>query len=320
MFPTTPQTELTNEQLSGKSTKNGDDFFTKHGGKVALVGISITVYLVYSFFKGGQLRTEEEEKVVSASMVEPNEINELRLMNNGHIDPTLFEKMIIDSFYHFQALSCDAVSTDVGSVNQQQQQINVVYDTFIRYAIDYLHSEIKHGHILDRIALSLPESTFSTSSGSSSSSSSRSSNHNERSTTTTLFLPLHLQLVMLSAALPVPALERAHQLFTIAACLRALQLAQQPEQQSLSSPLVNQDTIVDCASTTGTSLEIEEVPWNIAEILLQDLVATSQIPSEKLVCETGVKYPWRTYRRKTPVDMVQAFKTARKIDEKVCCT
>lgn len=302
MFPNSQKTELTNEQLSGKSTKDGDDFFTKHGSKIAIVGFSITAYLVYSFFKGGQLRTEEEEKVIVASMVEPNEINELRLMNN-QLDPILFEKMIIDSFHHFQILQRQKQS----NLGTEDNDINISYDSFIQYATHYLHSQIKHGHILDRIVLSLPDAILSSqpkNSNESYYSDSGSSSSNDSHKVPTLLLsdvslPLHLQLVLLSAALPAPALERAHQLFTIAACLQALQLAKQREQ------------------AVAGAVEIEEIPWSIAEILLQDLITTSQLPTEKEVCETGIKYPWRTYRRKTPTDMVNSFKTARKIDGQV---
>lgn len=290
MFPASHRPELTNEQLSGKSTKDGDDFFTKHGGKVAFVGISVTVYLVYSFFKGGQLRTAEEEKVAETMMVEPHEINELRLMN-GQLDPPLFEKMILDSFSHFRR---QLKSSEVNS--EEEKEIMISYDVFIKYATRYLRTDIKHGHILDRIAFSQPDAVRIESKQSINAKPSGDG----RSVSSALFLPLHRHLVLLSTSVPAPALERAHQLFTVAACLHALQQAEKGSLQRSEGPV-----------------EIEEVPWTVAEVLLQDLALTSQVPNEKLVCETGVKYPWRTYRRKIPSDMVQAFKTARKIDSQV---
>lgn len=49
----------------------------------------------------------------------------------------------------------------------------------------------------------------------------------------------------------------------------------------------------------GSSLRVET-----AEQLVQELVATCQVPVERMVIETGVKYPFKTYRPKTAADLV----------------
>jgi len=43
--------------------------------------------------------------------------------------------------------------------------------------------------------------------------------------------------------------------------------------------------------------------------LLQHLVDSDQVPPESQVVETGVKYPVKRHRRKTPQEMVRRHKT-----------
>ena len=58
----------------------------------------------------------------------------------------------------------------------------------------------------------------------------------------------------------------------------------------------------DSSSTTSSSISKERVI-----VLLQHLVNSCQIPSEKQVIETGVNYPLVTYRQKTPAEMVKSY-------------
>ena len=45
------------------------------------------------------------------------------------------------------------------------------------------------------------------------------------------------------------------------------------------------------------------------QALVADLQRSCQLPVEKQVTETGVRYPYRTHRRKTPADMVAKART-----------
>lgn len=65
----------------------------------------------------------------------------------------------------------------------------------------------------------------------------------------------------------------------------------------------------------GRRVQGDEAPTlrtSTVELLVRALRDTCQLPSEKLVAETGVKYPFRTYRPKTEVDLVSRARLAMK--------
>jgi hypothetical protein len=103
MFPQPPQPDLNKleEGLAKQQQEGGkkedpnakkDDFFFNHGGKIAFLSISLIVYIVYSFYKGGAMRTEMEEFIESEYALEPNEVNELRSSNR--ITPNVYRRTL----------------------------------------------------------------------------------------------------------------------------------------------------------------------------------------------------------------------------------
>lgn len=185
MFPHKPQIELTPEELSGTKSKTDSDFFTKHGGKVAVIGFSAAAYLIYSFIKGGNLKTQEEEKVSKNTVVEPNEINELRLTNRLTIKEY---KNVMSALY-----------------KQSKEQFNddlLYYDDFIQTSTKSLNRNFQCGHLLDRIVFSQVQ------------------HPTKRSEATVPKLPLHLCQTLLLLTVAEPANERLDALFDIGALIQ----------------------------------------------------------------------------------------------------
>ena len=189
MFPQRPVVELTTEQLEGKSSN--DDFLSKHGGKVAFtvfVGLS---YLIYSYVKGGKLRTKEEEKAEEMSVINPDEINELRSANN--ISERIFNKLIVSSYKSIPVNNSDILS----------------YAEFIRLVGNVIKkpAPIQKGYLLDRVAYSTYLQTL------------LSNQPITPVSNKTIELPLNQWLVILSLAVREPALSRSDSLYLLGRCM-----------------------------------------------------------------------------------------------------
>ena len=212
MFPQRPVVELTTEQIAGKGSN--DDFLSKHGGKVAFtvfVGLS---YLIYSYVKGGQLRTEEEDKADEMSVINPDEINELRSANN--ITERTFNKIIVSSYKKIPVNDTDILS----------------YADFIRVVGDVIKrpAPIQKGYLLDRVAYSTYLQTLLSNQPITSISNS------------TITLPLHQWLVILSLAVREPALSRSDSLYLLGRCMSGEDPA--VSQDAQQAPLLKLNGIV----------------------------------------------------------------------------
>ena len=51
------------------------DFLTRHGGKIAVVALSITFFLVYTYYESGQSKNRVEEELNDEAAIEPYEVN-----------------------------------------------------------------------------------------------------------------------------------------------------------------------------------------------------------------------------------------------------
>ena len=240
MFPQKSQIELSDDVLAGKSkTPNNDEsFVSKHSGKLALIVVSYLGYLIYSFVKGGQLKTEEEDNVRSQSSIDPDEINELRLVNNVSFD---------------EFVGC------VAAADQHFNDHLVSYEDFTSFVLAYFRKPIKHGHLLDRVFLNTLKNSAKTEI------SVKSEEANNIATTRSFLAngqeeehghrrrPLHYFFTLLSMIAPLPGWQRAQLLF-----------------------IVGRSNTKDQEGRNNGSEE-ETITFTSTTDILQDLIDTSQV-------------------------------------------
>mmetsp|Transcript_4103 Transcript_4103/g.4233 ORF Transcript_4103/g.4233 Transcript_4103/m.4233 type:complete len:249 (+) Transcript_4103:2-748(+) len=119
-------------------------------------------------------------------------------------------------------------------------------------------------------------------------------------------------LTALNMAVKVPAQERVESLFNMAMYLSTKYDNENDDNNSpLDSPVVS--------PVNGTEIEpveeeayVQYVQIKAVEEVVRHLNHTWQVPSEKRVTETGVKYPIRTYREKTAQDMINTYQDIQK--------
>lgn len=332
MFPQRPMPQLDAKTEEGEGAT---DFLSMHGGKVALGALGIAIALIYSWYKGGVNRNNLEDELSEKAIIEPYEIQELRL-SNGFISGQDFDDIV---------RSCYATCSPAGmsyrefiqfvKKHQQQQQ---------QASVGGMNGGGRSGftiqscHLLDRVVAGYVLRSASnvsmegdTSEGFSSSVGTDSS---AASPATTSFadvsLPRGALLTALNMTVNANFVERVDELFDIA------HLEASANTGGFSSSGGSNSLVTSPSSTGYGSNEsynsanahsnsnngdedsyvppvAERISKQDAVRLIRYLVNTDQVPAEKRVIETGVKWPVKTWRVKTPEEMVASYFEANKI-------
>lgn len=219
MFPERARPSL--EQLENASKKAGevdDSFLSRHGGKVALGAFGATVYLIYTYYKGGVYRSEEEEKISRLSPIEPLEANEFRAANhfesNQYVD--LISKLS-HSFPNGVATYGDFIASLKSHVGSDSG-LNVSH-LFDRVVYQHLLTKIENENINAKNS-SADQSTSTLTETQDPSIQSTTMPFNStisRNIVREVPLPLPFYFVALNLAVGVPAEERTDLLFNLAA-------------------------------------------------------------------------------------------------------
>jgi hypothetical protein len=321
MFPERPKPEYVESTKSNSSDDN--DFLSKHGGKVALAGFGLAIAIFYRWWKGGTNRTDLIEKLVQTATIEPFEIQELRLGNNITTeDYNEISGMIITegrktlSYREF----CSLVSTTTGGVGNSDRRALESQD---KQSPSRPPIRINQGHLLDRlvIAYTANRPLDETDGGRRPSFSSGSFSSSAGSHFADVQLPVDYLMVLLNLVVRSDFLSRIDSLFNVAylcensgngmndnsiGAVQELNNVVQPS--SSDSP--------DHSIVLKEDDRVETVSLDSVIRITELLIATNQIPSEKQAKETGVEYPFVTYRVKSAAEMASLFFETNKITVK----
>lgn len=147
------------------------------------------------------------------------------------------------------------------------------YDDFINFVLSHTAIEVHSGHLLDRVVAKFTESR-------------------DDKPTPLLFLLVAFQMTVQDSAE-----KRMSGLYKI-----GLQMSQIQGNNDISGNYNGNN-----AHHSGTLLTIQNF-----ETIVRALMESCQVPVEKQVTETGVKYPFKTYRPKTANDLVTKARTNMK--------
>ena len=161
------------------------DFLANHGGKVAIVALSIAVGLIYTYYKSGEDRSNVEKEVSRSVSIEPYEIQELRYSN----ELTLAQYQNIVGYFRHHYPS-DSV---------------IRYDEFVQQISRNSSFKLRNGYLFDRMVVH-----YATTNGLLHAST-------EKVDVKAVKLPIMFLLVALSLALQEPPIDRIRGLFQIIA-------------------------------------------------------------------------------------------------------
>jgi hypothetical protein len=170
MFPerAIPDIDIDAARKAGK--KNGeedDDFLSRHGGKVALVGFGLAAWLIYRWFRNNSNRNEAESHMRMEYALSPSEISEMRHRNA--ISSEQYRGLIKAALSEFQSSSPvdpQPPASSSGSEGEGEGEGDmpysgaamVTYRDFIAFVKRYLCIEqLANGHHLDRAVLKYVE-------------------------------------------------------------------------------------------------------------------------------------------------------------------
>lgn len=309
MFPERPEPvqHINNnkDKNSKGSNMNEESWLSKNSGKVGLSMFGLSMFLIYTYFESGQDRNRVENKIIDASSIEPYEVNEIRFTNN--MSPEEYSDLIKLCYEKFG---------NSKSQGEHGNDIMVSYREFIEFVNSHLTTKITAGHLLDRVVLSHVMSLRQL--GRSSVESDVKDQKIDIGRDLDVPIPLSFLLVVLNMAVRAPSWQRAQALFDIAtqidatAPLRSREYSsslpssstpstsstESPSPSSSTPPLPPQDQVsnanVFCSNDS-------------AKLIIEHLCDSWQVPAEKRVTETGVKYPVKTHRQKTPTEMLESY-------------
>jgi hypothetical protein len=254
------------------------DFLSDHGGKIGIVALFVSTYLIGSYFYGIHQRNVLEDRLRDQVILEPIEINELRGMNH----------MSLETYHKILSKVHSLFMLKKESVNEHE---NFKLNLKLNYSdiIELVNSEqmIQHGHLIDRLYYSLKEHDVS-------------EDKNEE-----LDLMIAMGIIALTISIDIPANNR---LFAYYSLCQAM--------SSLSKPRISNQSSSDYEinSSIETSEKIQPIDISMVENLIQMLIVTNQLPPEKCVMENEEKYPYKTYRKKTAHEMVSYEKCHTSFD------
>jgi hypothetical protein len=132
-----PERAIPDVPTPSKKASDDDSFLSRHGGKVGLVALAVACGIFYTYYKSGQLKSEQEDELAKAASIEPYEINEFRFLNKmDHNKFNSLASMCLDKFPSMQ----------------------LTYSEFVTFVRSYMGTSIRSGHILDRLILAKLES------------------------------------------------------------------------------------------------------------------------------------------------------------------
>ena len=337
------------------------DFLTRHGGKVALVALSVAIALFYTYYESGQSKNRVEDALNNEATIEPYEINEIRFLNTltAQLYDTLTESCLLQfpsgmtTYPEFVAFvnsfmsryNAEMLKTRVKQAPSSSQQVST--EAFIPSAqfagrkegyyfqagqsgVGYYRDPLEQrkvqrqeaestapvvlrgGHLFDRLVASYlvkqhQTATSSTSGNSTSLMDSSGDLPTEEPSLASTHVSVAYLLVALNMAQRTAAPQRADSLFALAQGVDRTRSGDDDDgrQGDDDGRQGNDD------DRQGSD---RSVSWAAAEEIVRHLGDSWQLPAERRVTETGVKYPIKTYRRKTATDMMRAYVTQRSKD------
>jgi len=114
--------------------EDDESFLSKHGGKVAMVAFTVSMVLLFRYFRSNSKRSEVEEDLADLAVLEPYEIHDLRVSNDltaAQYD-VICDKMF-DAFPQGECTYTEFVAAVRGMVEGK------------------FHKKLKHMHLLDRL-------------------------------------------------------------------------------------------------------------------------------------------------------------------------
>ena len=130
-MPVTPEPIVN----AGSAAAADTDFLSRHGGKVALIAISATIGLIYTYVESNNIRSRLEEEITKESAIEPYEINDLRSINS--MSSEIFDALVDEWYKSHRDESC-------------------TYLEFVNFVKQFLAARglrLCGGHILERVIL-----------------------------------------------------------------------------------------------------------------------------------------------------------------------
>jgi hypothetical protein len=362
-------------ELDAKTEQGVDatDFLSLHGGKVALAGFGLAIALFWTWYKGGVNRNDLEEKITNEAVIEPYEIQEMRLSNT--LSPGDFQTIAANVYATFPSnvsykefIKCvnqtplkppPVAAPDTGKVRtatppssrQQQQQQPAPRVT------------IHAGHLMDRVVANyvqciqdnapkdlcsgLPMSMTGTGSMADSDSPFSSGSGQQAASLdscsfTEVPIPRDFLLTVLNFAVCANHVERLDLLFDVAllesaaatggssggggnggmstdaAAVSNTQFMDPYNSGGNSSSSSNSDSKSDDSDADeylNEQYDAERVSVKDTSHVIDLLTTTNQLPAEKVVAETGVKWPVKTYRVKRAEEMIEGYFTINKIKD-----
>jgi len=306
MFPERPRpgdddagNSLKTDKVSKKTTSASEEsWVSKNSGKIGISLFCIAIGLIYSYIASGQDRTAEEKKINEAASVEPYEINEIRFCN--FVTPEEYSNIVKLCYSHF-------------SHGSNGTEAHVSYRDFIEFVNRHLKAKIAAGHLLDRVVFSYILVQQSLKQNDEEAVKNRAIAMADCMNTP---VSLSFLLVVLNMAVRSPSWERAQGLFDLATQIDAITNQSAPTMPSSSSASSSSSFSSPSSSPSSSSSIVEEEGRGgdamfcsnaAAELVILQLCESWQIPVEKRVTETGVKYPIKTHRRKTPAEMIASY-------------
>jgi hypothetical protein len=127
-----PQRAVPDIEPEPAKAGDDDDFLSRHGFKVAVLGVITAGVLIYRWVKNGSNRNDTEKSIRSSFLVDPTEIGEIRHANNITVDM-------------YMSIAKEA--------RREFPSGQATYSSFIRLVQRQLGSTLASGHVLDRIVL-----------------------------------------------------------------------------------------------------------------------------------------------------------------------
>jgi len=297
---TTPTTTTTpSDHGNGNSDKksksdNDESWLSKHSSKVGFIALTISITLIYRYFKSITMKTDQEKVIADDEAIEPYEYNDLH--RNNRISLALYNDIIKAILYKYS--------------NRM-----ISYNDFITFVTNHINdhangnsnsngngiNRLQSGHLLDRILLKYMKNNNNNNDN--------DDNDDKSDKSDNMFeVPLDVDflLVMLSMTVQGSAEDKIKSLYTI---------INTNTSNDINASSSNDSNDSNSSSSNDSSSNDSEISKEKLEVLLKHLVDSCQIPSEKQVIETGVSYPLVTYRKKTPKEMIKSYCDVHKYDK-----
>ena len=267
---TTNQQQTNNNDGTNKSKKDDSNIFLDNLGKIFLSTIGLVLIMLLRSTKSNNARTALREDIESSALLDPLEIDDLRLANSD-FTTDVWEKVVKEIRKSFP------------------NRTAVTYPEFLTVVIRAMRESkgegftIQFGHLVDRVVIAELERIEKTSGGVVDNSEG-SSGDREQTRLLQVELPLTFLFTALSLALHSTVADRVRALFETMALERM--------DKSLEKSLQQQEELL--------SVDADQVSQ-----MVQHLQNTCQLVPEAQIVETNSKVPYQTYRVGTGVELTK---------------